>query len=63
MAKLQMSHRVDANLVRRARKALGARTKTEVVERSLVAVVELEKHRCLIRRFSRAGRPHDFRHS
>jgi len=63
MAKLQMSLRVDADLVRRAQKALGARTKTEVVERSLAAIVELEKHRRLIRRFSRAGRPHDFRHS
>jgi len=63
MAKLQMSLRVDADLVRRAQKALGARTKTEVVERSLAAIVDLEKHRRLIRRFSRAGRPHDFRHS
>jgi len=63
MAKLQMSLRVDADLVRRARKAFGARTKTEAVERSLAAVVELEKHRRLIRRFSRAGGPHDFRHS
>jgi len=63
MAKLQVSLRVDADLVRRAGKGLGARTRTEAVERSLVAVVELEKHRRLIRRFSRAGGPHDFRHS
>jgi hypothetical protein len=63
VAKLQVSLRVDADLVRRARKGLGARTKTEVVERSLAAVVELEKHRRLIRRFSRAGGPHDFSHS
>jgi len=62
-AKLQMSLRVDADLVRRARKALGARTKTEALERSLAAVVELEKHRRLIRQFNRAGRPRDFRHS
>ncbi len=63
VAKVQMSLRVDAGLVRRAQKALGARTKTEVVERSLAAIVEIDKHRRLIRRFSRAGRPHDFRHS
>ena len=63
MAKLQMSLRVDADLVRRAQKALGARTKTEVVERSLAAIVEIEKHRRLIRRFSGTGRSHDFRAS
>ena len=43
MAKLQMSLRIDADLVRRAQKALGARTKTEVVERSLATIVEIEK--------------------
>jgi Arc/MetJ family transcription regulator len=63
MAKLQMSLRVDADLVRRAQKALGARTKTEVVERSLAAIVEIEKHRRLIHRFSGTGRSHDFRAS
>ena len=63
MAKLQMSLRVDADLVRRAQKALGARTKTQVVEQSLATIVELEKHRRLIRRFSGTGRLHDFRQS
>ena len=63
MAKLRISRRVDADLVRQAQKALGVRTKTEVVERSLAAMVELEKHRRLIRRFSGAGRHHDFRDS
>ena len=63
MAKLQMSLRVDAGLVRRAQKALGARTKTQVVEQSLAAIVEIAKHRRLIRRFSGTGRLHDFRES
>ena len=63
MAKLQMSLRVDADLVRRAQKALGARTKTQVVEQSLATIVELEKHRRLIRRFSGTGKLHDFRQS
>jgi len=63
MSKLQMSLRVDADLVRRAQKALGARTRTEVVARSLAAIVELEKHRRLIRRFSGAGTQRDFRRS
>jgi Arc/MetJ family transcription regulator len=58
-----MSLRVDADLVRRAQKALGVRTKTRVVEQSLVTVVELEKHRRLIRRFSGTGKLHDFRQS
>ncbi|MBI4012936.1 MAG: type II toxin-antitoxin system VapB family antitoxin [Candidatus Rokubacteria bacterium] len=63
MAKVQMSLRIDPVLVRKARKALGARSKTEVVERSLAAVVELEKHRRLIRRFSGTGKPDAFRDS
>lgn len=63
MAKLQMSLRVDADLVRRAQKALGVRTKTQVVEQSLATVVEIEKHRRLIRRFSGTGKLHDFRQS
>lgn len=61
MAKLQLSLRVDPALVRRAQRLLGVRTKTEVVERSLAAVVEMERHRRLIRRFSGKGRPDDFR--
>lgn len=52
MPKLQRSVRVDADLVRRAQKALGARSKTELVERSLAAIVEFEKRRRRIRRFS-----------
>jgi hypothetical protein len=63
MAKLQMSLRLDAALVRRAQKVLGARTKTEVVERSLAAIVEIEKHRRLIRRFGGTGKRYDFRDS
>lgn len=62
MAKLQMSLRVDPALVRKAQKALGVKSKTEVVERSLAAVIELDRHRRLVRRFSGTGRPDDFRH-
>lgn len=63
MAKIQMSLRVDPVLVRKAQRALGARTKTEAVERALVTVVEMEAHRRLIRRFSGTGKPDDFRDS
>jgi hypothetical protein len=60
MAKAQMSLRVDPALVRKVQRALGARTKTEVVERSQTARLEIAKHRRLIRRFSGTGKPDDF---
>jgi predicted transcriptional regulator len=63
MGKIQLSLRVDPDLVRKAQRVLGARSKTAVVERSLAAVVELEQHRRLIRRFSGTGKPDDFRRS
>lgn len=63
MAKLQLSLRVDASLLRRAQQVLRARSKTEVVERSLATVVELERHRRLILRFSGTARSDDFRSS
>lgn len=63
MAKIQMSLRLDPRLVRDAQRILGARSKTEVVERALATIVEVEKHRRLIRRFSRTGKPEDFRDS
>jgi hypothetical protein len=63
MGKLQLSLRVDPLLVRRAQRLLGARTKTEVVERSLATIIEMERHRRLIRRFSGKGRSDDFRAS
>ena len=58
-----MSLRIDPALVRKAQRVLGVRSETAVVERSLAAVVELEKHRRLIRRFSGTGKPDDFRDS
>jgi Arc/MetJ family transcription regulator len=58
-----MSLRIDPALVRKAQRVLGVRSKTAVVERALAAVVELEKHRRLIRRFSGTGKPDDFRDS
>lgn len=63
MAKVQMSLRLDARLVRQAQRILRARSKTEVVERALSTVVEQEKHRQLIRRFSGTAKPEDFRDS
>jgi hypothetical protein len=63
MAKVQMSVRLEPAMVREVQKVLGLRTTTEVVERSLRAMLELARHRRMIRRFSGTGRPDDFQAS
>ena len=60
MAKAMTSLRLDDRLVRRAQKALGAKNRTQTIEMSLEAVVETEKHRKLIKRYSGKARPGDF---
>lgn len=63
MAKSLTSLRLDDRLVKTAQKILGAKSRTQAVEMSLAAVVETEKHRKLIKRFSGKARPGDFDHS
>jgi hypothetical protein len=63
MAKVQMSARLEPAMVREVQKVLGLRTTTDVVERSLRAMLELARHRRMIRRFSGTGRPDDFQAS
>ena len=63
MAKELTSLRLYDRLVRRAQKALGAKNRTQTIEMSLEAVVETEKHRKLIKRYSGKARPGDFEHS
>ncbi len=63
MAKVQMSVRLEPAMVRELQKVLGLRTTTEVVERSLQAMLELARHRRMIRRFSGTGRRDDFQTS
>ncbi len=63
MAKALTSLRLDEQLVKRAQKALGAKSRTQTIEMSLQAVVETEKHRKLIKRYSGKARPGDFEHS
>ena len=63
MAKRLTSLRLDDRLVRRAQKVLGAKSRTQTIEMSLEAVVESEKHRKLIKRYSGKARPGDFDHS
>lgn len=63
MAKSLTWLRLDDHLVRTAQKVLGAKSRTQTIEMSLEAVVETEKHRKLIKRFSGKARPGDFDHS
>ena len=63
MAKVQVSVRLEPAKVQELRKILGVRTTTEAVERSLQTMLELARHRRMIRRFSGTGRPDDFQAS
>jgi len=63
MAKALTSLRLDDSLVRKAQRVLGTKSRTRTIEMSLEAVVEMEKHRRLIKRYSGKAKPSDFRHS
>ena len=63
MAKALTSLRLDDRLVQQAQKVLGTKTRTETIEMSLEAVVEMERHRKLIKRYSGKAKPGDFNHS
>lgn len=63
MAKALTSLRIDHELVRKAQRVLGAKNRTQTIEMSLEAVVEMERHRKLIRRYSGKAKPGDFSHS
>jgi hypothetical protein len=63
MAKELRSLRLNDVLVKRAQKALGAKTMTQTIERSLEAVIEAEKHRKLVKKYSGKARPGDFERS
>ena len=63
MAKALTSLRIDHELVRKAQKVLGAKNRTQTIEMSLEAVVEMEKHRKLIKRYSGKAKPGYFSHS
>jgi Bacterial antitoxin of type II TA system, VapB len=60
MAKVLTSLRLDDRLIRKAQRVLGAKTRTQTIEMSLEAVVETEKHRKLISRYSGKAKPADF---
>jgi predicted transcriptional regulator len=60
MAKSLTSLRLDDRLVKKAQRLLGAKNRTQTIEMSLEAVVETEKHRKLIKRYSGKAKPGDF---
>jgi hypothetical protein len=60
MAKVLASLRLDGRLIRKAQRILGTKNRTQTIEMSLEAVVETEKHRKLIRRYSGKAKPGDF---
>ena len=60
MAKTLVSIRVDESLVANAKRVLQTSTTSRTVEKALESVVEMERHRRLIVRFSGKGRPGDF---
>ena len=56
MAPTRISVRVSASQLKRAQKALGARTTSETVQRALAMVTEKAAHDQVIRRYSGVGK-------
>ncbi|MBI1746158.1 MAG: hypothetical protein HYR55_06175 [Acidobacteria bacterium] len=63
MPKTLTSLRLDFRLVDKARRILNAKDRTEAIEASLAAIIEMDKHRKIIDRFSGKGKPDDFARS
>jgi len=63
MPKPLISLRLDERLVRSAQKVLKAKSRTQTIEMSLETVVEINKHRKLIERYSGKARRGDFERS
>ena len=55
VAKLQVTVRLDKEQLVRARKALGAETVTEAIERALALATEKATHDAIIRKYSGVG--------
>jgi hypothetical protein len=60
MAKSQITVRLDKDRLARARKALGAETVTEAIERALALATEKATHDAIIRKYSGVGRKNAF---
>ncbi|MBI3621038.1 MAG: hypothetical protein HY208_02465 [Nitrospirae bacterium] len=60
MPKSQVTIRLDKSQLARARKALGAETVTEAIERALSLATEKAEHDAIIRRYGGAGKKDSF---
>jgi len=60
MAKSQVTVRLDKDQLAQAKKALGAETVTEAIERALALATEKATHDALIRKYSGVGRKNSF---
>jgi hypothetical protein len=61
MALRQVSARLDPIQLKRAQRALGAKTTTETLQRALDLVTEKAAHDRVIRRYSGVGTPDAFK--
>jgi hypothetical protein len=61
MPPTRVSVRVNAGQLKRAQKALGARTTSETVQKALAMVTEKAAHDRVIRRHSGVGKPDAFK--
>lgn len=61
MSALRITVRVDAGRLRRAQKALGAKTTSETIQKALTMVTEKVVHDRVIRRYSGVGKPDAFK--
>ena len=60
MALIQVSVRLNPKQLRRAQKALGAKTTSETLQRALDLVTEKAEHDRIIQRYSGVGKPDAF---
>lgn len=60
MPLIQVSARLDPVQLRRAQKALGAKTTSETLQRALDLVTEKAAHDRIIQRYSGVGKPDAF---
>jgi hypothetical protein len=60
MSKSQITVRLDKAQLARTKKALGAETVTETIERALVLAAEKASHDAILRKYSGVGRKSSF---
>ena len=60
MSKSQITVRLDKAQLARTKKALGAETVTETIERALVLAAEKAGHDAILRKYSGVGRKSSF---